>query len=787
MQLPIAIATVLLAGILVMLVPGACLLATWRLDRVVPPPLVPAAAAALGLVPLAALTAAALLLERPIEYVAAPLALLVLVLWGRLARRARIDRHDDSFTRSRGRAGARDWLTPVGHLLAGTWLRGTPRAALAVALAGSVLALLVGFHAWNDSLYHIAQAQKLLALDSPTFDNTLQFTDGSAHPGYLLPAWHAMLALVSLVSRQDPVTAAWILPALTFPIVLLAVGGAAWVLARARAATSVAALAVLLVNVAALPYSDAITNAMQPGVFALGVLAPLVLAMVVTALWPDDGRTRLRDDLAPRVTTRAATWLAVVATAGLGMLHVSYLWVLGMGLLGYYLFWALRSPWPREVVRRHLLVGLAVAVVAATIVAALYPGLANLEGLGRDAATELAATDNAQYQGENDANLEALLRGDPTGAYHLRGDYLVQSGGLALLGLLGLLVPLLAPRWRGGWYLAGAALLPLMIAMSDRLFPALVDVVTLDQARRVERVVPASLGLATLGLAIAVAGIRLLAAPGTRRILGGVLLAGSAAALAVVVEVVPPLAGYAGERIVPPRVLVGVLLVLALAVVVQGAGLVVRLLRRRTSELADEPAPTRRLPFARLTWPTELVDARAALVAFALLLVAAVPVYDRLANVAKAERLTQVPIDMRGAELRLFSSRVADQLRELPAGSVVLADPRTRNPYVAMAIAPVYVVSSVPRHTALTPENRVDERFATAVEFFDAGTSDARRLAILRDEQVDAVLVHPAASSEAQDLLAALPGVDVVAEGKNQRLYVVDRSELRERSPAEIA
>lgn len=776
MQLLLAIASTLAAGILVVLLPGACLLATTRIDRVVPPPLVPAAAFALGLVPMAALTAVTLLSGLPIGWVGGGLLVLVLLSWSTLARRALDERRDARFTRARARTRPSDWLVPIRDFLAGSWLRATPTPALVLALAGSMLAGLVGFYAWNDSLYHIAQAQKLLHLDEPSFSNTLQFRDGSAHPGYLLPAWHETLALVAFVARVDVVTAAWILPALTLPIMLLAVGGLGWAVTRSRAATAPAAAALLLLVVATLPHSDAITNSMQPGVLALGILAPLVMAMVLTSLWQPRVPARDAEEPSPVVASRAALVLALVATAALGMLHVSYLWVLGMGLLGYALTWALRGPWPRPVVRRHLVVGGSVALVAALVIALLYPGLSGLEGLGRDAAAELAYNDSAQYEGENAANLDLLLKGDPEGRFHLRNDYLVQPGGLALLGLVGAVLALLAPRWPGGWYLSGASLLVLLIAQSDRIFPAFATLVTLDQARRIERVLPVSVGLAVLALAVAATAVALWRRGGAMRLAGASLALGAAAAGAVVVDAVPPLAGYGGERIIHPRVLLAILLVLAAGTVAYGAGLVLRLVPGRRRRSGRGPS---RLG-ASWTWPTGLLDGPVAPIALALLLASSAPAWERLGSVARPERLEQVPVDMRGAELRLFSDNVARELRELPVGATVLADPRSRNPYTAMAIAPVYVVASVPRHTALTPRNRVPERFERAVSFFvDGELGDAERRRLLLEERVDAVLVHPAAARDARTWLEEQPGVRVAATGRNQRLYLVDRARLR--------
>jgi hypothetical protein len=726
----------------------------------VPPPLVPAAALALGLVPLATLLSATLLLHRPIEFVAIGLAIVVLACWLTLAGRIRREHPRDS----RVRAHARGLLKPVRDLVIGEWHTGIPGAALVLSLAGGIIAVLVGYFAWNDSLYHIGQAQKLLALDAPTFSNTLQFTDGSAHPGYLIPAWQEVIALTAFVAHVDPVTAAWILPGITFPISMLAFGGLGWVLTRSRGATSVIAAALLVVTIGTLPAADAIVNAMHPGTIALGVLAPLVLAMMVTALWaePDHVASMRRSYEVPAyLVARAATFLAAVATAGLGMLHVSYLWVLGLGILGYYLLWALRSPWPRAVVMRHLAVGATIAIVAGVVIALLLPGLNRMESLGRVAAAELAANDSPEYEGENAANLDALLRGDPEGAYHLRADYLVLAGGLALLGLLVVPIVVLAPRWPGGWYLAGSTLLVLAIALSDQLFPAFVNVVTLDQARRIERVLPLVLALGTGALAVGAAACALWRRGVAAKVAAGILVAVVVRFVARIADAVPPLAGYEGDRIVSPRVLTSVFFVIVALLV---AGIVLRALRR-------EPVTW--------TWPTQLLGGGATGVALAVLLVGAFPVYANVGDVTEDQRLEKLPIDMRTAELRVFAPNVTRELRRLPAGSVVLADPRSRNPYMAMAVAPVYVVSSVPRHTALTPENRVEERFELADSVFRDQLSRAQLRQLLLDEHVDAVIVHPFGAAGMQDKLRSLPGVRMGITGKLQRIWLIDRVALR--------
>ena len=159
----------------------------------------------------------------------------------------------------------------------------------------------------------------------------------------------------------------------------------------------------------------------------------------------------------------------------------------------------------------------------------------------------------------------------------------------------------------------------------------------------------------------------------------------------------------------------------------------------------------------------------------------AAPVYGAVGELFEDGRVDELPISMRTAELRLFAPEVARELRELKPGATILADPRSRDGYMSMAVAPVYVVSSVPRHTAFTPENRVQQRFRTAVSFFD-GAFDAPgkltaedRLQLLLDEQVDAVVMNPRANRFVVDLLRDTPGVTVAARGANQMIFLIDR------------
>ncbi|MCW2955241.1 MAG: hypothetical protein JWO69_110 [Thermoleophilia bacterium] len=764
MQLILLIAATLAAGLLLLTLPGATLLALLRVDRVVPPPLVPAAALAMGFVPLGLLTAASLALEQPIWTITAGLAAFVLIGWWSLAARAqRLD----------GKSAAQGWATPVGNYVAGTWLRATPWGTWLVAAAAGGVAVAIGYFAWNDSIYHIGQAQKLLALDHPSFTNTLQFPDGSAHPGYLLPLWQEVLAQVAFIGRVDPTQVVWILPGVTVAIAALAMGGLGWTLARSPRAATPTALAWLLVAcVGPLPLSDAILNSMHPGGIALWVLMPLVLALLLVALWPEHGAAPVRTapaGAATRTNTQAATLIVLVAVAAFGVLHVSNLVILALGILGYLLVWALRAPWPRAVVLRHLAVLGSVGLVAAACVALLLPGLSDLQSFGKDAAAELQANESDLYEGKNGAPLESVVRGDVDGdEYHLRADYLVLGGGFALAGLLGLLLTVAAPRWPGGWLLWGSALLVLAVALTDRAFPRFVDVVSLDQARRIEKALPLAAGLGVGVLAVAAAALHLWRSAATAARASAVfLVALVTTGLWLLATRVLALGGYAGEQIVEPRVLTGVLAVLALAAAASLLLLIVSLVRGRA-----RVERTLRLP--SWEWPTALLTPGTGVLATAMLLVAAVPTIDRTTAMFDADRLVTVPTTLRTSELRVFSEGAAAELRKLEPGSMVLADPRTRDPYTVMAIAPVYVVSSVPRHTANTPKNRVEERFREAASFFDAknGLTDAERRQVLVDNDVDVVIAGR--RTFARDVLDRLDGVTLVSKGINQFFYRVD-------------
>lgn len=133
MQLALATISILLAGTLILVGPGALLICLWRLDRVVPSPLIPACAATLSLLIIAAVTIVSLLGRLHIGFVATVMALVMAFMWFKVAQVNCRDRHDDRFSRTRPRLSLSDWLHPIANLALGQWLRATPLPALVAA------------------------------------------------------------------------------------------------------------------------------------------------------------------------------------------------------------------------------------------------------------------------------------------------------------------------------------------------------------------------------------------------------------------------------------------------------------------------------------------------------------------------------------------------------------------------------------------------------------------------------------------------------------------------------
>ncbi|MEO6867301.1 MAG: hypothetical protein ABI200_04700, partial [Gaiellales bacterium] len=217
-------------------------------------------------------------------------------------------------------------------------------ATLCAAAAGWVLQSAL----FSDTLYHLAQALKIAELDPITWSNSAQFQDGSPHPGYVLPTFQALIALPLM--RFDPLLVTLLLPTVIVPLGVLAAAGAAHVVAGTRRAGAVGAWAWLAIPLlGAAPAFRPASLAPYGGEFALHVIAPTVLALVIAAI------------AAP---TRSLLVLIAVATVLVGVLHVSYLVHLAIPMLAIMLGWLWTRPGSEDGETRRT------AIVLATVLGA---------------------------------------------------------------------------------------------------------------------------------------------------------------------------------------------------------------------------------------------------------------------------------------------------------------------------------------------------------------------------------------------------------------------------------
>ena len=101
--------------------------------------------------------------------------------------------------------------------------------------AGALLGLLLWHVAGNvggDGFFHLGRVQKLLAFGDLSVGAMNEFPDGGPHPGYAVPLWHGVLALVAKVSGADPVDVVLHGPTVLAPLAALVGYEAGWALFR---------------------------------------------------------------------------------------------------------------------------------------------------------------------------------------------------------------------------------------------------------------------------------------------------------------------------------------------------------------------------------------------------------------------------------------------------------------------------------------------------------------------------------------------------------------------------
>ena len=376
-------------------------------------------------------------------------------------------------------------------------------APVGVALTGALYAAAVWLAAGplrGDALFHMARARKLAEL--PELDSLRalsEFPDGGVHPGYAVPLWHAVLALVARLGGVDVSEVVLGLSAVLTPLALILAFAAGSVLFGNRLGGVATALTQVGVVQLAGENVSSFKLLSLPVAASLLLLVPALLALVFSFV--ASGERRLLFPLAA-----AALALAVV--------HPTYAVFVLLPLSGFLA--------ARALVERRAGDPLRIGIAVATVVAAAGAYLLWLLPIANDAAS--------YTPGERRRAQELFYyadRLDFSGDSFRIDPGLLADGGVAVAAAL-VALPLAAFAWRARWaaYVIGGALPILLIALVPALFSRFADLVSLSQGLRIRHFLPLPFALA-----------------------GGALLAGSLlgrrvraelAALAIVLALVLP-------------------------------------------------------------------------------------------------------------------------------------------------------------------------------------------------------------------------------------------------------
>ena len=742
-----------LASALVLLLPGWMAASLLRFSRVVPAALMPTTAIVSSVVLITPLIIVQLARAWNIQWLLVMYAGLTLVLGiGMLIRRARRGLSCSvPAVAASAIFNARSWwreLASTTHPLA-------RYSAVAAALLGCFIGALIAGDAW----YHAAQALKLSTLANPDFNNTLQFPDGTSHPGYQVPVWQSVLALIAHIAHVHPAMVMWLIPILLTPAAVLAAAGAAEVLLGSRVIGGFAGMAWLGVNVIqSLPYAYGIRQGPYPRQVVTDLAIPLVIVAFAIAVTALQRSTRMR-----------ALLLMAIAQSMVLVVHVSYVFLVGMMILGYMIVWAVSGVverWPRW--REHLIAGTALAAVTIGGFLLLAPYLAKLQSFMDDATTAIHPESTA-IDAPTGTRLGELFVGTPH-HYHLRADYLVWIGGFSLLGLCATLAFVTVRRSIGGKLFLGTTGIMLVAALSDRVFPHLVDAVGAGQAKRLWLLVPAVPALAFVMFLLA-ARLDDLWARNKRGIAGVVWLAITLLVAATAVRY--PIMTDPTKPFIPHGFVSGFALVFLIAAALGLAAICTRLVRRapmRWTVPQLDPASMR------------VRDGAVAAVVCALL-VGAAPHYLTLAKLVRKGTIYR-PADIvwYSSHIKHFTQMLVTELQRQPAGTIVMAPPETA--YIAMGVAPIYVASSEPGHTANTAGNRLVERYNDVNAFYSLNISDAKRMQLLRKYNAKLVIAGRMQWS-ARVFLRRYPDVFIQQTNGRLKAWKVVPSRLASAAPAD--
>jgi hypothetical protein len=361
-------------------------------------------------------------------------------------------------------------------------------AAAAVAGGGAVFAVAVWLAAGplqGDALFHAARARKLAELPALESLRALsEFPDGGVHPGYALPLWHGVLALVGRLAGVDVTDVVLHLPAVLTPLALVlayAAGAALFGSWAGGAATAAAQMGVIELAGAHVTSFKLLS---LPVAASLLLLVPALLALVFSFV--AGGERRL---LLP--VGAAALALAVV--------HPTYAVFLGLPLAGFLLVRTAVARGSNETRR--------IALALATLVGSAGAYLLWLLPV---------ANDTAAYTPAERRRAQELVyyadRLDFSGdSFRLDPGMLLSGGAGAAVALIAVPFALLA--WRARWaaYVLGGTLPVLAVALVPAFFSRLADLVSLSQALRIRHFLPLPFALAGAAILLA-AGLAWLAA-----------------------------------------------------------------------------------------------------------------------------------------------------------------------------------------------------------------------------------------------------------------------------------
>ncbi|MBA3384057.1 MAG: hypothetical protein H0T20_05320 [Actinobacteria bacterium] len=527
--------------------------------------------------------------------------------------------------------------------------RGLPRVRDPMWLAVLGTGVLFGLLLWlvlpdpsGDALFHLARVRKLVAFDELSLEAVGEFVDGGLHPGYAFPLWHAFLALVAKLAGVDPADVVVHEAAVLAPLSFLVVYEAGAAVFRSRW-LGVATLAGTVGVTALASGSGGALRLLALPATAGGrmLLVPAALALVLTYL---------------HEPTRAR--LALVAGAGLvlAVVHPTYALFLLLVLVGFAVVRAVIEP---AELRTLLLAGAAFAVGAAVFLVWLLPVV-------QDTASFTPSGGQVQSKRHGFERYPGQFIVESESSFHLNPEVLTRAGPVPLAALCLVPLALFAVRRRWAAFVLGGTLVVLAVLLSDVLFPRLVDVVSLSQARRLAGFLPLAFALA--------GGAAVLA-----RVLSWAVVPLALAAGVALEWAWPGDFGYRLEK-GGPTLPVWIALGGSLGAIVLGL-----LLRSRL--------PT----FARADWLPA---------AACVLFVVPMAVTSGWERPQPHQELTP--------ELR-----VALDLLVKP-GDVVLSDPETS--YWIAASAPVYVAVSAPTHVGDTKANRPYERVEAWSEYVQTGS-----------------------------------------------------------------